>query len=140
MESVDADYSHADSSSSSVNNFSDGGMYQKPMSMDDQYISTTSREQYDSETINDDDDDDDHRHSPDSYSYSRAKGSIITKMVRRSMDDSSVSDLRMSRLAQAEAAMRQEIFKECTFRPQIKGDVTYIMMMTYPSGTIGIPC
>jgi hypothetical protein len=128
MESLDADYSHAADSCGSTNNFSDGGMYQKPKSMDDQYLAT-SRE-YALETINDDD-----RHSPDSYS--RAKGSIISKMVHRSMDDSGVSDLRMSRLAQAEAAMRQEIFKECTFRPQIKGN---IIMTTHPSETMGIRC
>ena len=131
MESLDADYSHADSGNR-ANNFSDGGMYQRPMSMDDQYLLSTSREYDDSET-NDD------RHSPDSSYSSRAKGSIISKMVRRSMDDSNVSDLRMSRLAQAEAAMRQEIFKECTFRPQIKGDVV-IMTRHRPSKTIGVRC
>jgi len=104
MESLDADYSHADN----ANNFSDGSLYHQPMSMDDHYIS--NNREYDSES-------NDH-HSPGS----RSKGSILSKMVHRSMDDSAVSDLRMSRLAQAEAAMRQEIFKECTFRPQIKGD------------------
>ena len=43
------------------------------------------------------------------------------KFTRRSMDDSLVAtDARMNRIANAEAAMRQEIYKECTFRPNIK--------------------
>ena len=43
------------------------------------------------------------------------------KYTRRSMDDSLVAtDARMNRIANAEAAMRQEIYKECTFRPNIK--------------------
>ena len=43
------------------------------------------------------------------------------KYARRSMDDLLIStDARMNRIANAEAAMRQEIYKECTFRPNIK--------------------
>lgn len=42
------------------------------------------------------------------------------KFIRRSADDMFAGDARMHRIANAEAAMRQEIFKECTFRPQIK--------------------
>ncbi|KAJ1436077.1 hypothetical protein B484DRAFT_445852 [Ochromonadaceae sp. CCMP2298] len=43
------------------------------------------------------------------------------KFTRRSMDDSYIAaDARMSRIANAEAAMRAEIYKECTFRPNIR--------------------
>ncbi len=38
---------------------------------------------------------------------------------RSSMDDMMMGDARMTRIAQAEAAIRQDMFKECTFRPEI---------------------
>jgi hypothetical protein len=38
---------------------------------------------------------------------------------RASYDDLLVGDARMNRIAQAEAAIRQDMFKECTFRPEI---------------------
>lgn len=52
---------------------------------------------------------------------SGARGRYSSPFTRRSMDDSLVAtDARMNRIANAEAAMRQEIYKECTFRPNIK--------------------
>ena len=58
----------------------------------------------------------------DSQSGSGMRGRYSSpKFTRRSMDDSLVAtDARMNRIANAEAAMRQEIYKECTFRPNIK--------------------
>ena len=94
---------HYNSNADNTNNFSDGNSFQRPMSMDDQFL--LNSHDYDSENHHDQ-----QSVSPDN-NRSSSKGSIISKMVRRSMDDSGVSDLRMSRLAQAEAAMRQEIFK-----------------------------
>lgn len=38
---------------------------------------------------------------------------------RSSIDDLMIGDVRLNRIAQAEAAIRQEMFKECTFRPEI---------------------
>ena len=40
--------------------------------------------------------------------------------TRRSADDSLVADARTNRIAQTEAAIRHEMFKDCTFRPRIK--------------------
>jgi hypothetical protein len=52
---------------------------------------------------------------------SGGKGRYSSPFARRSMDDSLVAtDARTNRIANAEAAMRQEIYKECTFRPNIK--------------------
>lgn len=42
------------------------------------------------------------------------------KFTRRSQDDSFVGDLRSNRIAHAEAMIRQEMFKDCTFQPKIK--------------------
>jgi hypothetical protein len=57
----------------------------------------------------------------DSNQNSNARGRYSSPFTRRSMDDSLVAtDARMNRIANAEAAMRKEIFKECTFRPNIK--------------------
>lgn len=39
---------------------------------------------------------------------------------RRSQDDSRLANSRSNRIAQTEAAIRHEMFKDCTFRPQIK--------------------
>jgi hypothetical protein len=38
----------------------------------------------------------------------------------QSMDDSYYADLRMQKIAQKEATIREELFRECTFRPKIK--------------------
>ncbi len=38
----------------------------------------------------------------------------------KSMDDSFYADLRMQKIAQKEATIREELFRECTFRPKIK--------------------
>jgi hypothetical protein len=40
---------------------------------------------------------------------------------RHSLDDSNYIDARMQKLIQSEAAIREEMFRECTFRPKIKG-------------------
>eukprot|EP01038_Epipyxis_sp_PR26KG_P009888 gene9888-13301_t len=48
------------------------------------------------------------------------------KFTRRSMDDASLFDARQNRIAHAEAAIREEMFKHCTFRPTIKAlPITY---------------
>lgn len=38
----------------------------------------------------------------------------------KSLDDSYYADLRMQKIAQKEATIREELFRECTFRPKIK--------------------
>jgi hypothetical protein len=40
--------------------------------------------------------------------------------MRRSTEDSPLGDARMNRITEAEAAIRKEMFKECTFNPQIR--------------------
>lgn len=50
-------------------------------------------------------------------------GEASYAFTRASMDDSYIvqgGDARSNRIAQTEAAIRQEMFKECRFRPQIK--------------------
>lgn len=58
----------------------------------------------------------------DSQGGSGARGRYASpKYTRQSMDDSLIAtDARTNRVLNAEAAMRQEIYKECTFRPNIK--------------------
>lgn len=47
-------------------------------------------------------------------------GRYNTFSTRKSMDDSVLGDARMSRIAMTEAAIRREMFKDCTFTPNIK--------------------
>jgi hypothetical protein len=57
----------------------------------------------------------------DSSGGIRGRFSNSKYSTRRSMDDLLIAtDARMNRIANAESAMRQEIYKECTFRPNIK--------------------
>ena len=57
-------------------------------------------------------------------SSSSGRAGEASYFTRTSMDDSYVmhgsGDARSNRIAQTEAAIRQEMFKECRFRPQIK--------------------
>lgn len=59
-------------------------------------------------------------HSGDAYPTLRKVGSGTSSFSRRSFDDSYYADARMQKIAQTEAEIRQEMFKECTFRPKIK--------------------
>lgn len=49
----------------------------------------------------------------------RRKSNIPTLKYRASYDDLLLGDARLNRIAQAEAIIRQDMFKECTFRPEI---------------------
>lgn len=49
----------------------------------------------------------------------RRKSNIPTLKYRASYDDLLLGDARLNRIAQAEAVIRQDMFKECTFRPEI---------------------
>lgn len=63
-----------------------------------------------------------YRDSPDAYpSLKRVSSMNNMSSSRKSYDDQLFSDPRMQRLQQAEATIRRDMFKECTFRPQIKG-------------------
>lgn len=42
-------------------------------------------------------------------------------LSRRSLDDSNFVDARVQKLIQTESAIREEMFRDCTFRPKIKG-------------------
>ena len=65
---------------------------------------------------------------PRSASSGRGQGAYVAGVndsyfTRRSADDSGIgfkSNSRSNRIAQTEAAIRQEMFKDCTFRPKIK--------------------
>lgn len=56
----------------------------------------------------------------DSYPTLRRVSSQSSHFSPKSFDDSYFGDMRMQKIAQAEAAIRKEMFKDCTFRPQIK--------------------
>jgi hypothetical protein len=60
-----------------------------------------------------------YRDGQDSYPSLKRVNSF-SNVSRKSFDDAMMSDPRMMRLQQTEAAIRKEMFKECTFRPQIK--------------------
>lgn len=63
-----------------------------------------------------------YREPPESYpSLKRVNSYSNVSTTRKSFDDTFFGDPRMQRLQQSEANMRREMFKECTFRPQIKG-------------------
>lgn len=60
------------------------------------------------------------RDGADSFGGSGSRGRFSSpKYTRHSVDDFA-TDARTNRVLNAEAAMRQEIYKECTFRPNIK--------------------
>jgi hypothetical protein len=66
-----------------------------------------------------------YRDSPEGYPSLR-RVSSGSHLNTRSYDDSfyhnnSYGDMRMQKIAQTEASIRQDMFKECTFRPKIKG-------------------
>jgi hypothetical protein len=56
----------------------------------------------------------------DSYPTLRRVSSQGSHYSPKSLDDSYYGDMRMQKIAQAEAVIRKEMFKECTFRPKIK--------------------
>jgi len=61
-------------------------------------------------------------HNRGSYSTRKPRSSSTGNFLRRSVEDNTLSqpDVRSQRIMQAELAIRQEMFRECTFRPQIK--------------------
>lgn len=61
-----------------------------------------------------------YRDGSETYPTLKRVGSY-SNISRKSMDDGIFNDPRMQRLQQAEANIRREMFKECTFQPQIKG-------------------
>lgn len=62
-----------------------------------------------------------YRDGSDAYPTLRKVSSPNDSYSRRSFDDSNFFDARMQKLASTETAIREEMFRECTFRPKIKG-------------------
>eukprot|EP00981_Chlorochromonas_danica_P001979 scaffold409_cov167-Ochromonas_danica.AAC.11 len=60
-----------------------------------------------------------YRDGPDTYPTLKRANSF-SNLSRKSLDDAYYADPRIQRLLQTEATIRQEMFKECTFRPKIK--------------------
>ncbi len=56
----------------------------------------------------------------ESYPTLRRVSSQNSHFSPKSYDDSYYADARMQKIAQAEADIRNEMFKDCTFRPKIK--------------------
>lgn len=61
-----------------------------------------------------------YRDTNDSYPSLRRVASHGS-FSRRSFDESNYIDARMHKLIQSEAAVREEMFRDCTFHPKIKG-------------------
>lgn len=61
-------------------------------------------------------------HYGQEYPYQTLKRSgSHGSLSRRSLDDSNFVDARVQKLIQTESAIREEMFRDCTFRPKIKG-------------------
>jgi hypothetical protein len=92
-------HQYHDDSYSRSHNFDGDSRYGAKVSLDDSAIPQYSQEYY------------------PSLRTTGSHGSFS----RRSLDDSNYIDARMNRLIQSESAIREEMFRECTFRPKIKG-------------------